>query len=117
MTVSRASDMGQDKIRYFVFVSGKWRWRPTKAMRGKGFKLVTFGRAATAADRTQAIRLNEEWDRVRRGAAELPERVYPAGSVSAEGYQRAIALRAQERAGKGIVWTKEQESRDDWPRA
>jgi hypothetical protein len=53
---------------------------------------------------------------VRRGATKAPARVYPAVSVG-EGYQRAVALRAQERAAKGIVWTKEQHSRDDWPRA
>jgi hypothetical protein len=25
--------MGDDKIRYMLFVCGRWRWRPTKTMR------------------------------------------------------------------------------------
>jgi hypothetical protein len=108
--------MGQDKIRYLVFVSGRWRWRPTKRMRAAGFALVNFGRALTPADQARAITLNCEWDKVRRGICAAPEKVYPTGSVG-DGYTRTMALRAAERAAKGIAWTKEQESRDDWPRA
>jgi hypothetical protein len=119
MSGSRASDMGEDKIRYLLRVSGRWRWRPTKTMRARGFKLVTFGKELTAADMARAIALNAEWDRVRTGLQDAPaelEPVYPAGSVG-HGYQRAIKLRAAERAAKGIIPTKEQIKRDDWPRA
>ena len=28
--------VGRDKVRYFIFINGRWRWRPTKAMSGKG---------------------------------------------------------------------------------
>jgi len=112
----RASEMGSDKIRYLLFLQGKWRWRPTKAMRARGFQLITFGRELTAADKARAIRLNEEWDRIRQGFDETPRKVYPVGSVG-DGYERAMKLRAAERKAKGVVWTKEQESRDDWPRA
>jgi hypothetical protein len=111
--------MGEDTIRYLLYVSGKWRWRPTKAMRGRGFRLVTFDRELTVQAKARAIALNAEWDRVRTGAQEVPaalQPVYPTGSVG-EGYQRAIKLRAAERAAKGIVRTKEQAKRDDWPRA
>jgi hypothetical protein len=111
--------MGTDKIRYLVFVSGRWRWRPTATMRAHGFKLVTFGAELTAADKPRAIALNEQWDRVRLGlqdAAEPFEPTYPPGSVG-DGYQRAMKLRVAERAAKGIARTKEQEKRDDWPRA
>ena len=44
MSGSRVSDMGKDKIRYLLFVSGRWRWQPTRAMRARGFKLTTFGK-------------------------------------------------------------------------
>ena len=119
MSGSRSSDMGVDKIRYLLRVSGRWRWRPTKTMRARGFKLVTFGKGLTAADMARAIALNAEWDRVRTGLQDAPaelEPIYPAGSVG-HGYQRAIKLRAAERAAKGIIPTKEQIKRDDWPRA
>jgi hypothetical protein len=88
-------------------------------MRAHGFKLVTFGKELTAADKARAIALNDEWDRVRRGiqvAASPSETIYPRGSVG-DGYQRAISLRETEREAKGMVRTKEQEKRDDWPRA
>jgi len=32
-------------------------------------------------------------------------------------YSRAIALREAERKAKGVVWTRQQKARDDWPRA
>jgi hypothetical protein len=111
--------MGADKIRYLLFVSGRWRWRPTKNMRAHRFKLITFGKELTVADRARAIELNAEWDRVRIGlqaAAASVEAPYPPGSVG-EGYRRAIKLRASEWAAKGIRRTREQVKRDDWPRA
>ena len=67
----------------------------------------------------RAISLNSP-DQVRTGmqaAAEPLQPVYPAGSVGGHGYQRALKLRAAERAAKGIIVTKEQAKRDDWPRA
>lgn len=85
-------------------------------MRAHGFKLTNFGSVLTGEDKAHAIRLNEEWDRVRRGLAVQPRAVYPHGSVG-DGYQRAMKMRALERQAKRIVWTKEHESRDDWPRA
>ena len=109
--------MGSDKIRYLVFVCGRWRWRPTAAMRRHGFRLLSFGPALTAEDKAQAIRLNEDWDRVRTGAEpSLKRKVWPRGSVG-DGYERARGIRAKERAAKGLALTTEQESRDDWPRA
>jgi hypothetical protein len=111
-----ASDMGEDKIRYLVKIWGRWRWRPTKTMRAHGFRLINFGPELTTADRARAIALNDEWDRIRRGIVPAPEEVFPPGSIG-DGYQRAMQLRAAERAAKGIVWTKDQEKRDDWPRA
>jgi hypothetical protein len=108
--------MGADRIRYLLFVCGRWRWRPTKDMRALGFRLVTFGRELTPADKARAIALNDDWDKVRRGVAPAPGKVYPAGSVG-HGYKRVLKIRAMERAAKGVVWTKEQAKRDDWPRA
>ncbi len=123
-------EVGKDRIRYFLYLNGRWRWRPTKIMREKGFALVTMGAggpnldqdgnpAASATDKATAIALNQDWDHVRRG---LPRPVrpvvesWPEGSVG-DGYQRAMAMRLAERRKNGKVWTKEQESRDDWPRA
>src|SRR5579871_5433351 len=88
-------------------------------MRKRGFMMVNFGQQLTAADKAHAIELNDEWDKVRKGAA-LPQPGplvrYPTGSVG-NGYQRAIALRAEVRKAKGVSLTKDQEKRDDWPRA
>jgi len=40
----------------------------------------------------------------------------PLGSIG-NSCERAMKLRADARKAKGITWTKEQHSRDDWPRA
>jgi hypothetical protein len=119
--------MGGDKIRYFRFVSGRWRWRPEKGMRALGFHLINMGQGGpeldakgrpipSPGDQARAIALNAEWDAVRRGLTPPPVEVYPRGSVG-DGYQRAMAMRDAERKARGIVWTKEQQKRDDWPRA
>lgn len=122
--------VGKDKIRYLIFINGRWRWRPTKAMRQRGFKLITLGRGGplldgdgnpepSADDVKRARELNMAWDRVRTGQQEAAPRQatsYPEGSVG-HAYERALELRRAARLAKGIVWTKEQESRDDWPRA
>ena len=120
------SAMGKDQIRYLVFSYGRWRWQPTKAMREAGFRLINLGsgidingkRAPSASDKARAIEQNEAWDRWRRSlpAGQAVAHRYPHGSVGA-GYLRAIALRETERHAKGVVWTSEQRSRDDWPRA
>ncbi|MDF2621807.1 MAG: hypothetical protein K0S00_4466 [Xanthobacteraceae bacterium] len=107
--------VGSDKIRYLVFVQGKWRWRPTAAMKRHGFHLVTFGRTLTDADRLKALALNRDWDQARRGIA-VPKREFPVGSVG-DGYSRVSAMRATDRKARGVKWTSEQASRDDWPRA
>ncbi|CAL8972704.1 hypothetical protein RHODGE_RHODGE_00475 [Rhodoplanes serenus] len=108
--------MGKDKVRYLVFVNGRWRWRPTRKMRSLGFRLETFGTALTAEDKARALALNDDWDLVRRGLAPAPRHIHPAGSVG-EAYERAMALRAAERKAKGIAWDRAHEARDDWPRA
>jgi hypothetical protein len=108
--------MGRDKPRYFVTIKGCYYWRPTKRMREQGFALRRLGKDEVAAKQA-AIALNAEWDRHRRGErAEIKITVYPKGSLG-EAYNRALKLRAEERAGRGIIWTAEQRSRDDWPRA
>jgi hypothetical protein len=122
--------MGQDSIRYFLFLEGRWRWRPTKTMREAGFKIVPMGRggpekdadgnpAASIQDKQRAIELNAEWDAVRLGfqpPRKLDRPIFAVGSVG-DAYQRAIALREGERRQKGIFWNAEQRGRDDWPRA
>lgn len=123
--------MGKDKIRYFLYLQGRWRWRPTRAMKAHGFGMVTMGRGgperdaeghpkASIEDQQRAIALNRAWDQVRAGQATAPARTtlvtYAEGSVG-DGYQRAMALRKAARVAQGVIWTKEQEKRDGWPRA
>jgi hypothetical protein len=107
-----------DRVRYLRFLNGQWRWRPEKYMRAYGFKLTTLGPELTAAVIARAAALNEEWDRVKRGAAAAqPVTIkYPPGTVG-NGYQRAMEQRAADRIEAGKPQTKEQEKRDDWPRA
>jgi hypothetical protein len=119
--------MGSDriKIRYVIFKRGHWVWRPTKAMRAAGFRPVHLSvghviggkRVMSAPDIDRARALNAEWDRHRRGLPPLaPRPGYPTGSIG-EAYLRVMRLREAERRAKGVAWTKEQSSRDDWPRA
>jgi hypothetical protein len=117
--------MGEDKIRYLVFINGRWRWRPTKTMRAAGFRLITLGpgtviggkRMATDKEKASALRLNTEWDQWRRGTRiDEPRQRFPNGSIG-DAYERTMQLRETERRAKGIDWSTEQRSRDDWPRA
>jgi hypothetical protein len=119
--------VGKDTIRHFLYLNGRWRWRPTKKMRAAGFYLVNLGHggpgldaqgrlAPSPTDMARAIELNAEWDKVRKGVVPTPKPFYPVGSVG-DGYQRAVRLREAERKAKGITWTADQEKRDDWPRA
>ncbi len=108
--------MGTDKIRYLVFLQNRWRWRPTKAMRAMGFRLITFGPTLTEADKIAAIRLNSEWDKARRGGGGIEAPRFPPGSVG-DGYVRAMGMRAEGRRLAKTEWTSEHSSRDDWPRA
>ena len=116
MLESTACEMGRDRPRYFVTIKGCHYWRPTKRMREQGFALRRLGKDEVAAKQA-AIALNDEWDRYRRGER-LQNKivVYPKGSLG-EAYHRAMKLREEERKARGIVWTNEQRSRDDWARA
>src|ERR1700730_9886448 len=127
MSASKSLPVGSDHIRHFLYLNGRWRWRPTKKMRAAGFRLTNLGRGGpeldaqgrpvpSPADMARAVELNAEWDKVRTGGVPSPTTMYPAGSVG-DGYQRAVRLREAERKAKGIVWTANQEKRDDWPRA
>jgi hypothetical protein len=133
LTLASSEDgpLGRDKHRYFLYLNGRWRWRPTRAMKAYGFGLVTMGRGGpgidpdgnpepSLEDKQHADKLNDDWDKVRRGQISTAARTtlvnYPAGSIG-RGFQRAMELRKAERVAKGIIWTKEQEKRDSWPRA
>jgi len=91
-------------------------------MRAAGFKDVDLGRGINvdgkSAPAPADIALNLNWDRRRQGLPPLEASysTYPPGSIG-NGYERAMKLRADARKAKGITWTKEQHSRDDWPRA
>lgn len=115
-----------DNLRFLVIVKKRWRWRPTKTMRAHGFKWVHFGRELTEADRHQVLALNEQWDRVRRGAkvqaGVVRAQIIAAGAIPYRvgtigyAYEMALKQRAAERLEKGIAWDKAQIKRDDWPR-
>jgi hypothetical protein len=108
--------MGSDKPRYFVAIKGCFYWRPTPRMKRAGFADRALGKDPVAA-KQEAIRLNDEWDRLRFGEPRVFSlMVYPPGSLG-EAYNRAIALRQAERSAKRIVWSRQQKARDDWPRA
>jgi hypothetical protein len=63
------------------------------------------------------MEMNAEWDRHRRGLPPAGPRLgFPLGSIG-DAYHRATMMRAKDRQRKGINWTSEQRSRDDWPRA
>jgi hypothetical protein len=119
--------LGRDKInvRYLLFHYGRWIWRPTQRMRAAGYRRVLLGpglivdgkNVPAPEDVARAMELNQDWDRHRRGMPSLTHRLgHLPGSIG-EGYARAMQLREKERAEKGIVWTTEHRSRDDWPRA
>jgi len=117
--------VGKDKIRYLLFKRGYWRWRPRRAPPESGFRDVTLSpglvvdgeHVPSPDDVRRAVLLNQDWDRHRKGLPPLQSSGrYPAGSVG-DGFERVMRLREAERRDKGIVWTGEQTSRDDWPRA
>jgi len=108
--------MGTDKPRYLVKIKGCYYWRPTPRMQRAGFGGHALGKNELHA-KQEAIRLNAEWDRHRFGERKQSNiMVYPPGSLGAA-YNRAIALREAERKAKGVVCTRQQKARDDWPRA
>ena len=108
--------MGSDKPRYLVAIKGCFYWRPTPRMKRAGFGDRALGKNELHA-KQEAIRLNAEWDRYRFGKRTLADvMIYPPGSLG-HAYNRALALREAERKAKGVVWTRQQKARDDWPRA
>lgn len=116
--------MGKDSIRHLIFMRNRWRYKPSHLMVPHGFKFLTFGpgiivgnrNMPSPEDQQRAIELNAEWDRIRLGLAEAAQPKYPPGSVG-EAYLRVIGLRTAERAKAGVTQNKDQETRDDWPRA
>ncbi|WP_342711450.1 hypothetical protein AAFG13_06145 [Bradyrhizobium sp. B124] len=128
---SEDDSVGQDRIRHFVYINARWRWRPTKTMRSYGFQLVNMGRggpgldakgrpAPSVEDQQRAIELNRAWDHVRAGHIMPPAKttlqVYAEGSIGFA-YQKAMEHRKAERLAKGTVWTSRQEKRDSWSRS
>lgn len=108
--------MGTDKPRYLVRIKGCFYWRPTPRMKRAGFCAHALGKNELQA-KLEATRLSAEWDAHRFGARNDPSvMVYPHGSLG-QAYNRALALRVAERKSKGIIWTRQQKARDDWPRA
>src|ERR1700722_8832464 len=85
LAASREDAVGRDRLRYFLYLNGRWRWRPTRAMKAYGFGLVTMGRGGpgidpdgnpepSLQDKQRAAKLNDDWDRVRSGQASAASR-------------------------------------------
>ena len=93
-------------------------------MRKAGFETVKLSpghivngqREPSTDDKQRAIEMNAAWDRHRLGLEPSTRSGNLPGSIG-EGYHRAVLMRQAERQAKGITWTAEQHSRDDWPRA
>lgn len=123
MTASSACEMGTDNIRHLIFMKKRWRYKPSALMKPHGFKFTTLSKGVVIAgknypsteDKARAIGLNEEWDRIRSGET-ISKARWPVGSVG-EAYERALKLRDAALGAKGLKRNKDQESRDDWPRA
>ena len=118
--------MGSDTYpRHLVKVRGSFFWHPSATARREGYVNKALGKDEVFAIR-EAVRLNAEWDKWRKSLERLQRKareqeqahitVYPPGSVG-EAFNRVMAIRAKNRADKGIVWDREQRARDEWPRA
>lgn len=116
--------MSKDTIRHLIFMRNRWRYKPSHLMAPHGFAFLTLGpgmiignrNVPSPEDQQRAIELNAEWDRIRLGLTEAAKPKYPPGTVG-EAYLRVISLRAAERAKAGVKQSKDQATRDDWPRA
>ena len=53
--VQGGTPLGRDKIRYFLYLNGRWRWRPTKAMRAQGFGRHSFLCGQSGSGKTYAL--------------------------------------------------------------
>lgn len=125
MSVSSACEMGKDSIRHLIFMGHRWRFKPSPTMKKHGFEFVTLSKGIviggenfpSAEDKARAVDLNDQWDRYRKGGQkeEIKPR-WPKRSIG-EAYDRAMDLREAQRLAKGKQQDKDQESRDDWPRA
>lgn len=116
MNAFNPSETSSRKPRYLLFVTGRWRWRPTKKMREAGFRLITFGREMTPENYKRVIELNDDWDQHRHGTPKAPRVAFPPGTVG-EAYFRIMTVRQKLRREAGRDKTSEERSRDDWPRA
>ncbi|WP_038367943.1 hypothetical protein [Bosea sp. UNC402CLCol] len=116
--------MGKDTIRHLIFMRNRWRYKPSHLMKPHGFKFLTFGpgmmvgnhNVPSPEDQQRAIELNAEWDRIRLGLQQDAAPRYAPGTVGAA-YLRVIKMRSAELAKQGLKQSKDQQTRDDWPRA
>lgn len=118
------SAMGKDTVRHLIFMRNRWRYKPSHLMIPHGFKFLTLSpgimignrNTPAAEDVQRAIELNAEWDRVRFGQQQNLGPRYAAGTVGAA-YLRVMKMRTAELAKQGLKQSKDQQTRDDWPRA
>ncbi len=128
MDASKSSAVGKDTIRHFLYLNGRWRWRPTKKMRAAGFHLTNLGRGGPRSRYTRApgalpghvARALDSQRGMGQGSHRrraFTENDLPAQQRGRRLSTRAVRLREAERKAKNITWTVDQEKRDDWPRA
>lgn len=102
--------MARIKIRYFVAKGGRAFWQPTKRMRRLGFESVPLGLDGPEAW-ARAHKLNEQWERTRKGEAPPPQYCYAPhtlGSIFAR-YRQMHAWRNKAKATR-FEW-----ERRTWP--
>lgn len=109
--------MGRVRIPYYVVIKGRGYWRPTPAMRAKGFALVRCGADGPDAW-TIAAAWNERWQRCRRGEAPLAadvSRVSPETAEAAISYPRgSLGAAFTEYRATGEWRGKAARTREDW---
>ncbi len=111
--------VGSVKIPYYVVVKGRGYWRPTKAMREKGFAIVRCGGDGPDAWRIASI-WNSRWQAFRRGETPVPistttDRLSPDQIEETIVYPRGSIGEAFRRYRRTKVWAaKAPRTREDW---
>ena len=111
--------VGSVKIPYYVVVKGRGYWRPTKAMRDKGFAIIRCGADGPDAWRIASV-WNERWQAHRRGEvavaiAPSTQALAPDQIEEAVQYPRGSIGEAFKRYRRTKVWaTKAPRTREDW---
>lgn len=103
-------------LRYLKFLSGRWRWCPTPAMKKHGFAYRNFTAILTDDDRKTVAKLNRDCDRARLGIPHKDPLRYSEGSIG-WCWDKALKARALIDEHYERVRTKQELDTDHWHRA